>query len=210
MKKPTSMRGLEELGRVRLSQNFFLRDFLHSEIGSFYGIPNIPDDPDLAIAAGSRLCEQLLEPLQLTFGRLHLRSGYRAAALNKFGNENNLNCARNEATAANHIWDLRDGEGCMGATACVVVPWVWDRHRQPGDWRRLAWWIRDHLPYGSLQFFPKLWAVNITWHERPKKDITSYAAPRGILTRPGMANWDEDHSTLYEGFPSRGAIPAKA
>jgi hypothetical protein len=210
MKKPTSMRGLEELGRVRLSQNFFLRDFLHSEIGSFYGIPNIPDDPDLAIAAGSRLCEQLLEPLQLTFGRLHLRSGYRAAALNKFGNENNLNCARNEATAANHIWDLRDGEGCMGATACVVVPWVWDRHRQPGDWRRLAWWIRDHLPYGSLQFFPKLWAVNITWHERPKKDITSYAEPRGILTRPGMANWDEDHSSFYESFPPRGTIPAKA
>ncbi|TCR90732.1 hypothetical protein [Rhizobium sp. BK376] len=201
MRKPASMRGLEDLGRVRLSKNFFLRDFLHSEIGSLYGIPNIPENPNLAIAAGKCLCEELLEPLEATFGRLHLRSGYRAPALNKFGNKNNLNCARNEATAANHIWDLRDREGHIGATACVVVPWVWDRYHEPGDWRRLAWWIRDHLPYASLQFFPKLWAVNITWHEHPTKEITSYAEPRGILTRPGMANWEEDHSALYEGFP---------
>ena len=48
------MRGLEDLGRVRLSANFYLRDFLYSEIANFYGIPNIPDDPDLAIAAAVR------------------------------------------------------------------------------------------------------------------------------------------------------------
>ena len=64
MRKPGSMRGLEDLGRVRLSANFYLRDFLYSEIANFYGIPNIPDDPDLAIAAGRKLCEALLEPLQ--------------------------------------------------------------------------------------------------------------------------------------------------
>jgi hypothetical protein len=51
MKKPLSMRALEDLGRVRLSENFFMRDFLYSEIGNFYGIQNIPDDPDLAIMA---------------------------------------------------------------------------------------------------------------------------------------------------------------
>ncbi|MGO4565738.1 hypothetical protein AB4Z52_11870 [Rhizobium sp. 2YAF20] len=200
MKKPVSMRGLEDLGRVRLSRNFFLRDFLHSEIGNLYGIPNIPEDPDLAIAAGKKLCEELLEPLEATFGRLHIRSGYRSPALNRFGNENNLNCARNEATAANHIWDLRDAKGCMGAMACVVVPWVWDRHQQPGDWQKLAWWAHDHLPYSTLQFFPKLWAVNIGWHEKPVREISSYAMPRGILTRPGMANWQGDHSSAYEGF----------
>ena len=43
------MRGLEELGRVRLSTNFYFRDFLYSEIADFYGIPNIPAQPDLAI-----------------------------------------------------------------------------------------------------------------------------------------------------------------
>ena len=38
MRKPQTMRGLEDLGRVRLSENFFLRDFLHSEIASLYGM----------------------------------------------------------------------------------------------------------------------------------------------------------------------------
>jgi hypothetical protein len=70
---------------VRLSASFFMRDFLHSEIADFHGIPNIPDAPDLAIAAGRKLCEQLLEPLQTTFGRLAIRSAYRAPAVNEFG-----------------------------------------------------------------------------------------------------------------------------
>ena len=84
--RPGSVRSLEEFGRVRLSASFFMRDFLHSEIADFHGIPNIPDAPDLAIAAGRKLCEQLLEPLQATFGRLAIRSAYRAPAVNEFGN----------------------------------------------------------------------------------------------------------------------------
>lgn len=88
MKKPGSMKSLEDLGRVRLSKNFFLRDFLHSEIAEFYRIPNIPDDPELAIEAGRKLCEELLEPLEATFGRLHIRSAYRNRAVNAFGNAN--------------------------------------------------------------------------------------------------------------------------
>ncbi|MEE4346540.1 MAG: hypothetical protein V2I53_07090 [Paracoccaceae bacterium] len=63
MRKPQSVRALDDLGRVRLSPSFYMRDFLHSEVAAFHGIPNIPDDPDLAIAAGRRLCADLLEPL---------------------------------------------------------------------------------------------------------------------------------------------------
>ena len=37
MRRPGSMRGLEALGRVRLSPNFFFRDFLYSEIADFHG-----------------------------------------------------------------------------------------------------------------------------------------------------------------------------
>jgi len=202
MKKPGSMKALEELGRVRLSKNFFLRDFLHSEIADFYRIPNLPEDPTLAIAAGSQLCETLLEPLQDAFGRLHIRSGYRSPTVNDFGNRNRLNCASNASTAADHIWDRRDADGFIGATACVVVPWVWDRYQAGGDWQKLAWWIHDHLPYASLCFFPKLWAVNIQWHERPRRVIRSYAEPRGMLTKPGLANHDGDHAQLYPGFPA--------
>jgi hypothetical protein len=78
MRKPASVKSLEELGRVRLSNSFFMRDFLYSEVASFYGIPNIPEDPDLAIEVGKHLCEELLEPLQSTFGRISIRSGYRS------------------------------------------------------------------------------------------------------------------------------------
>ncbi|MFA7413153.1 MAG: hypothetical protein WC048_01590 [Rhizobium sp.] len=205
MKMPGSMKALEDLGRVRLSRNFFFRDFLHSEISNFYAVPNIPEDPGLAIAAGTQLCEQLLEPLQQAFGRLHIRSGYRSREVNRYGNRYKLNCSTNAATAADHIWDMRDADGCMGATACVVVPWVWDRHQAPGDWRKLAWWIHDHLPYASLCFFPKLWAFNIQWHERPVRRIMSYTEPRGVLTKAGMANHEGSHAEFYGGFPDPGS-----
>ncbi|OAP41361.1 hypothetical protein AU381_05685 [Sinorhizobium glycinis] len=207
MKTPGSMKSLEELGRARLSKNFFLRDFLHSEIADFYRIPNIPDDPDLAVLAGRRLCEELLEPLQATFGRLHIRSAYRNRAVNEFGNRNKLNCSTNAATAADHIWDMRDADGCMGAAACIVIPWVWDREREEGGWQSLAWWIHDHLPYASLCFFPKLWAFNIQWHERPQRRIRSFAEPRGLLTKPGMANHAGSHAHLYPGYPALVRAP---
>jgi hypothetical protein len=203
---PATMKALEELGRVRLSRSFYMREFLHSEISNFYGIPNLPDDPDLAIAAGRGLCADLLEPLRASFGGLAIRSAYRSAEVNGYGNEHDLNCASNETNRAHHIWDLRDRDGCMGATACVVVPWFADRHAEGVDWRALAWWIHDHLPYSSLYFFPKLAAFNINWHQRPKRDIRSYIQPKGILTRPGMDNHGGDHAASYPNFPalSRG------
>lgn len=203
MKKPTSVTALEDLGRVRLSKSFYFRDFLYSEIANHFGMQNIPDDPDLAIAAGSKLCEELLEPLQDQFGRLAIRSAYRSAEVNGFGNANKLNCGSNESNFAAHIWDRLDTSGHMGATACIVVPWFADQYAQGADWRSLAWWIHDRLPYSSLYFFPKLAAFNIRWHERPARRIDSYIAPRGCLTKPGMPNQDGDHSDWYRSFPSK-------
>jgi hypothetical protein len=74
MRTPQSVNALEDLGRIRLSRSFFMRDFLHSEIANFYGVQNIPEDPDLAIEVGKKLCQELLEPLQATFGRVAVRS----------------------------------------------------------------------------------------------------------------------------------------
>jgi hypothetical protein len=201
MRKPMSVRSLEQLGRVRLSPSFFMRDFLHSEIADLHGIPNIPDDPALAIATGRRLCEQLLEPLQATFGRLAIRSGYRAPAVNAFGNAHRLSCASNERNYARHIWDHRDARGCIGALTTVVIPWFADRYAEGADWRAMAWWIHDHLPYSELQFFPKLAAFNIGWHECPKRRIDSFIPPRGCLTRPGIENHGGVHSQVYSFFP---------
>jgi hypothetical protein len=198
MRKPQSVKALEELGRVRLSPSFFMRDFLHSEIASFYGIPNIPDDPDLAIAAGRQLCEQLLEPLRSRFGRISIRSAFRSKAVNQYGNEHGLNCGSNASNYAGHIWDERDADGHMGATACVVVHSLLPYYERTGDWEAMAWWVHDHLPYSSMQFFPKLAAFNLSWHERHRRQIYSYVPPRaGWLTKPGMENWPGDHSTHY-------------
>jgi hypothetical protein len=202
-RKPASVRALEDFGRIRLSAHFFMRDFLHSEISQITGIPNIPDDPDLAIAAGTRLCEDLLEPLNASFGRIAIRSALRCEAVNAVGaaNGNQFNCSANPASYANHIWDRRDAAGCMGAMATVVVPWFLDHHDPRADWRSLAWWIHDHLPYSDICFFPKLAAFNLGWHERPRRRITSYIPPRGLLTAPGMANHHGSHAEWYSGFP---------
>jgi hypothetical protein len=203
MNKPGSVKSLEDLGRLRLSKNFFMRDFLYSEIANFYGIPNIPEHPDLAIEVGRHLCEELLEPLQATFGRISIRSAYRSPQVNRLGNEKNLGCAENEKNWAVHIWDYPDTKGHMGATACIVVNWYLDRYEQTQDWRPLAWWIHDHLPYASMCFFPNLCAFNLSWHEEPKRSIYSYAPPqKGWFTRAEMDNHQGDHSKWYAGFPA--------
>ena len=78
MRTPKSVKAAEDFGRIRLSRSFFMRDFLHSEVAALHGFANLPTDPGLAIAAGRGLCENLLEPLQDTFGRVSIRSAYRS------------------------------------------------------------------------------------------------------------------------------------
>lgn len=206
MKQLKSVAALDDFGRVRLSKSFYMRDFLYSEIANLHGIPNIPDDPELAIAAGTRLCTELLEPLQDVFGRIAIRSAYRSTAVNGFGCEQQkagkpgYSCASNEANYAGHIWDRRDADGCMGATACIVIPSFADRYEAGADWREMAWWIHDHLPYSAMYFFPKRAAFNLTWRERPARRISSYIDPKGCLTKPGMANHSGSHAEWYAGL----------
>jgi hypothetical protein len=200
MKPPKSMRGLEELGRVRLSESFFFRDFLYSEIAAFYGIQNLPDDPVLAIEAGSALCENLLEPLQMVFGRIAVRSGFRSRRVTEFGNKHGFGAGA-KGNAAYHVWDIPDPAGRIGAGACIVIPSFASSYRDGADWRKLAWWIHDHLDYNHLQFFPKLCAFNIQWTPEPReKRIDSYISPAGCLTKPGMSNHSGDHSEWYRSF----------
>lgn len=191
---------LDAFGRERLSPNFFMREFLHSEIAAWHGLRNVPDHPEVALAIGRKLCQELLEPLQATFGRIHIRSGYRSPAVNRFGNEKDLNCASNGKNYAGHIWDYPDADGMHGATACIVIPALIDWIESGGSWTAMAWWIHDHLPYSSLCFFSKMGAFNIGWHEKPLRQIDSYAKPKGYLTRPGMSNHDGNHEAEYEGL----------
>lgn len=198
--KIRSMKALEGLGRVRLSESFFMRDFLYSEIANYYGVPNIPDDPDTAVAAARGLCEDLLEPLTRAFGKVSIRSAYRSPSLNEFGNSKGMNCGSNKYNRAGHIYDWRDNEGRLGATACIVVNHFADIYDETKDWRPLAWFIHDHLPYHSMYFFPKLAAFNLNWNEaRGRIWVKSYAEPqKGTLTKTGMDNHGGDHSAFYD------------
>ena len=194
------MRSLEDLGRVRLSRSFYMRDFLYSEIGNVHQVQNIPDNPDVAIERGRAFCEAILEPMQDTFGRLAVRSGYRSAALNGYGNAHKLNCASNDNPLEIHIWD-HPKHPVAGAS--IVVPWFADQFAQGRDWRDLAWWIHDHLPYSNLWFFPKLAAFNIAWRPDAQRTISSYVAPKGKLLAAG-AEPDEpldNRQARYADFP---------
>ena len=202
MRKPASMWSLETFGRVRLSRHFYMRDFMYSEISAFHGITNIPEDPDLVIKNGRAFCETLLDPLEETFGRVAVRSGYRSFQLNRYGNENRLNCARNDNPLECHIWDRLRGEKAI-AGASIVIPWFADQYDQGRDWRDLAWWLHDHLPYSDIWFFPKLAAFNLVWRATPQRTISSYIAPRGTLLRAGEEPGENraQRGVRYADFP---------
>ena len=206
-KAPATVDSLEEFGRVRLSKSFFMRDFLYSEISQIEGIPNIPDDPELAILVGQNLCREVLEPIQERLGRISIRSSLRSRAVNAKGaeNKNQYRCSSNEATVADHIWDQKDANGFMGATACIVVNSFIDYYDRTGNWEALAWWIHENIPgYSDMVFYPRLAAFNIRWHEKPKKTIRSYIPPMAgrYLTKPSMPNFAESHASEYSEFVS--------
>ncbi|MFA5171781.1 MAG: hypothetical protein WC426_09450 [Sulfuriferula sp.] len=207
MERPQTVKALEVLGRKQLSPSFFMRDFLYSEISQIEGIPNIPDNPDLALKVGRELCLNVLEPIQEKFGRISIRSAYRSCAVNEKGAENNnqYKCASNINNYARHIWDMpeknkEDGKN-LGAMACIVVNSFLPYYDRTKHWQAMAWWIHDNIPgYSTMCFFPKLAAFNIGWHQEPEKTIYSYVSPKGYLTKPGMLNHTGSHELEYKDF----------
>jgi hypothetical protein len=183
-----SYSGLDKLGRIPLSRNFHMREFLYSEIAVHYNLRNVPEDIDRAVKSGSELCRLLLDPLHDAFGRVHVRSGYRSRTVNGAG-VGKHNCAADNDGA--HTWDFesKSGHG-FGAMACVSIPNI-SKQILAGDVdvASLAWWIYDHLPdWSTLEFFaaPNITfadevTFNIGWHERPMRRITSWrGGPRNM------------------------------
>ena len=144
------------------------------------GIANVPDDAKLAIKSGTALCRNLLEPLRHVFGHITIRSAFRSANVNGFGNCHNMHCSSNKASYANHVWDHKDGDGYMGATACIVIPGFVDWMNEKGgrDWRVLAWFIHDHLPYSEMVFFVQNAAVNPYLARGPARRNSGRRCPR--------------------------------
>ena len=205
-----SVQDLTELGRVRLSEHFFMREMLYSEVANFHGLPNIPEDPELAIAAGRQLCERVLEPLHRAFGGIAVRSAYRSPTVNDYCHQQFRKghrayyCSDNNYSSGRHIWDRRDAAGYMGATVSVVIPWYLERYEETQDFRPLAWWIRDHIAdYAEVIFFPWLCAFNIRWYEGPSERAIYQDLPDDevLFTKHGMDGFAGDHSAHYPGFP---------
>lgn len=183
---------LEAFGRVKLSRHFCMRQFLYSEIAVTYGLRNIPDDPELAIATGKKLCTEVLEPIVEMFGPIIIRSGYRSAALNQFGHARRLRCASNARNLAYHIWDQRDERGHMGAAACIHIPSAAEIDA-PELRPKFARFLHERLPYHRMVFFRSPATFNIAWHEAPIRSVFSYAPKPGWIIRNG---------DLFEHVPS--------
>lgn len=162
---------LEKIGRIRLSENFYFRQFLYSEISAAFGILNIPDDLDLAIEVGEQLCSKILEPILKEFGSVVIRSGYRSEELNDFGSTRRLNCALSQSNYAYHIWDRLDRNGCRGASACIVIPELIDMNDPKRAIQLITEFIRSNLNFSTMTFFSKDLAFNIGWHEKPKQIV---------------------------------------
>ncbi len=186
-----------------------MREMLYSEVGNLHGIPNIPEHPELALQVGREVAVRLLEPLKRAFGHVSIRSAYRSPTLNAFCNERFQAgdtacwCTDNDVNAARHIWDRRDREGYLGGTVTVFIPGYLDHYRETGDYRPLAWWIRDHIHgYSELFFFRNLCAFNIRWYEGPSEKAIFYLDPpvRDLLTKTGMDGFDGDHSQFYRNI----------
>ena len=53
------------------------------------------------------------------------------------------------------------------------------RTPSPGGWQHLARWIDQNLTLQLVAVFPKYWASNINWDERPVLRIGNYVEPKG-------------------------------
>ena len=96
----------ESLARVRLSQNFILRDFLFSTECAARGLTNFPEDPEHVVMAGKALCEKVLEPVLAKWGRFAITFGYQS----REGVEFKWSKAMREAKGRNsnpHQWDRK-------------------------------------------------------------------------------------------------------
>ena len=221
------LRALDAFGRQRLSKHYFMRDFLYSEVAEVHGIPNVPDNAELAIKSGRALCRNLLEPIRHVFGHITIRSAFRSVNVNGYCNCHDMSCSSNKASCANHIWDHEDGEGCMGATACIVIPVLadWIAEKPGWDWQVLAWFIHDHLPYSEMVFFARNGTVNLTWRgdpddaaqdgdvrqfdgnsdsivwrSEPTGRVLSWVNPRGLMVKNGKPKEGRFRSEHYENL----------
>src|SRR5262249_3231532 len=107
LKAPKSVRAAEEFSRTRLSQSFFMRDFLFSEIAASEVCPYSRNGRGCGSGGGCGLCKNLRAPLKAGLGRIAIRSASRSPGVNVLGCRPRLGGASKERNGARHTWDRR-------------------------------------------------------------------------------------------------------
>lgn len=93
---------MEELSLTRLSPNFIMREFLHSNYNSVAGICNYPEKPEVVIRAGKALCENILEPIIAKFGKIFITFGYQGRVGLNMADSTTKD---NPKSSSPHMWD---------------------------------------------------------------------------------------------------------
>lgn len=70
------------MNRIQLSQNFYLDEFLRSQVAARQGIEMLPGS-DLVLLNLRRLALEILQPLRDELGPVYITSGYRPPELNR-------------------------------------------------------------------------------------------------------------------------------
>ena len=209
MRKPRTVRSAETFGRVRLSQSFFMRDFLYSEIANLHGLA----EPARRPRPGDRRRPEAVRASARTAAG-DVRAAGDPVGLSRPGGQRlrqrafpELRLERTQSRApylgsAQRGWrHRRDGQ--LGRALAGRPP------RSGATWQAMAWWIHDHLPYSELQFFPKLAAFNIGWHEKPRRRISSFVPRAGCSPSPAWPTMTATTATTTRRFPEL-ALPAEA
>lgn len=148
---------IEDIGRIRLSWSFFMADMLYAPEAAEHGIPNIPDNLDLAVIAGRGLAEQVLEVLVATFGAVRIREGYLSSDL--YNRELQLG----HFVDAPRVWDRFDEEARVHAGATVVVPWLTDHDRPNEATNAMILLMHSNLRVSEVERRKHLGVLRIVW-----------------------------------------------
>lgn len=138
----------------KLSPNFALSEFLKSDTAERRRIANVPNTGQ--IAAMTRLCLRVLEPVRANFGQpVRITSGFRSPAL----------CVA--------VGSSKASQHAKGEAADFEVVGI--------DNATVARWIRDHLPFDQLilenyvQGQPNSGWIHVSYRDgRLRKDVLTY------------------------------------
>lgn len=154
---------MEELSKTRLSKNFIMRDFLHSNFNSVAGICNYPEDVDQVIKSGKALCEKVLEPILAKFGPFGITFGYQCRAAMELDDKS---LQENKRKSSPHHWD----RGTFGPRIYARVD-IWPYCVEDGEVSKedFARWCMMNLDIDLFMMWQHANIFCITISPRPRR-----------------------------------------